>query len=40
MEPRIPIDPEQMAAFCPKWKIVEFSLFSSVFSDNFRLNRA
>jgi uncharacterized protein len=35
-EPRIPIDREQIAAFCRKWKIVEFSLFGSVLTDAFR----
>jgi predicted nucleotidyltransferase len=36
MEPRIPIDKEQIAAFCRKWQIVEFSLFGSVLTDEFR----
>ena len=36
MEPRIPIDKEKIAAFCCKWKIVEFSLFGSVLTDAFR----
>ncbi len=35
-EPRIPIDGEQIKAFCEKWKIVEFSLFGSVLTDEFR----
>ena len=35
-EPRIAIDKEQIAAFCKKWKIVEFSLFGSVLTDEFR----
>jgi predicted nucleotidyltransferase len=35
-EPHIPIDPDQIAAFCQKWKIVEFSLFGSVVRDDFR----
>jgi uncharacterized protein len=34
--PRIPLDREQIAAFCKKWKIVEFSLFGSVLTDDFR----
>jgi hypothetical protein len=34
-EPRIPIETERIAAFCQKWKIVEFSLFGSVLTDNF-----
>ena len=36
MEPRIPIDKDKIAAFCRKWKIVEFSLFGSVLTDEFR----
>ncbi|HEY3295437.1 MAG TPA: nucleotidyltransferase domain-containing protein [bacterium] len=36
MEPRIPIDKEKIAAFCQKWKIVEFSLFGSVLTEDFR----
>lgn len=36
MEPRIPIDQEKIAAFCEKWKVVEFSLFGSVLTDEFR----
>jgi uncharacterized protein len=36
MEPRIPIDHEKIAAFCQKWKIVEFSLFGSVLREDFR----
>lgn len=36
MEPRIPIDREKIAAFCKKWSIVEFSLFGSVLTDEFR----
>jgi uncharacterized protein len=36
MEPRIPIDHEKIAAFCQKWKIVEFSLFGSVLTDALR----
>ena len=35
-EPRIPIDYEQLKAFCEKWKITEFSLFGSVLTDEFR----
>jgi uncharacterized protein len=35
-EPRIPIDQAKIAAFCQKWKIVEFSLFGSVLTDDFR----
>lgn len=36
MEPQIPIDQEKIAAFCQKWKIVEFSLFGSVLTEAFR----
>jgi uncharacterized protein len=36
MEPRIPIDRDQIIAFCQKWKIIEFSLFGSVLTDEFR----
>ena len=35
-EPRIPLDREQIRAFCKKWKITEFSLFGSVLTDDFR----
>ena len=35
-EPRIEIDREKIADFCRKWKIVEFSLFGSVLTDEFR----
>jgi uncharacterized protein len=34
-EPRIPIDQTALAAFCQKWKIVEFSFFGSVLRDDF-----
>ena len=36
MEPRIPVNREQIAAFCQKWKIVEFAFFGSVLTDEFR----
>lgn len=36
MTPRIPIPHEQIAVFCQKWKITEFSLFGSVLRDDFR----
>ena len=36
MNPRILIDKDKIAAFCEKWKIVEFSLFGSVLTDEFR----
>jgi predicted nucleotidyltransferase len=35
-EPRIPLDQKKIRAFCEKWKIVEFSLFGSVLTDEFR----
>ena len=34
--PRVPIDREQVEAFCRRWKIVELSLFGSVLRDDFR----
>jgi hypothetical protein len=34
-QPRIPVDRERIAAFCQKWKIVEFALFGSVLTDAF-----
>jgi hypothetical protein len=33
---RLNITEEQLAAFCLKWKIVEFALFGSVLTDEFR----
>ncbi|HEY3295049.1 MAG TPA: nucleotidyltransferase domain-containing protein [bacterium] len=36
MEPRIAIDQEKIKTFCEKWKVVEFSLFGSVLTDEFR----
>ncbi|MCC6475622.1 nucleotidyltransferase domain-containing protein, partial [bacterium] len=35
-EPRIALDMEKIKTFCEKWKIVEFSLFGSVLTDDFR----
>ncbi len=32
----IPVPTEAIAAFCRKWKIVEFALFGSVLTDHFR----
>ena len=32
---RIPIDQEQLAAFCRKWKIRELALFGSVLREDF-----
>jgi uncharacterized protein len=34
-EPRISVDPITLAAFCQKWKIIEFSFFGSVLRDDF-----
>jgi len=36
MNTRIAIDPEKVAAFCQRWKIVELSLFGSVLREDFR----
>lgn len=36
MKPAIPVDQKNIAAFCRKWKIVEFSLFGSVLRSDFR----
>jgi uncharacterized protein len=36
LHPHIPIDREEVAAFCRKWQIKEFSLFGSVLRDDFR----
>jgi uncharacterized protein len=33
---RLNITDEQLAAFCQKWKIVEFALFGSVLTDEFK----
>jgi uncharacterized protein len=38
MEPRIPIDMEQIKTFCQKWRIKEFYLFGSVLRDDFGLD--
>jgi uncharacterized protein len=32
----IPIDYDEIAAFCQRWKITEFALFGSVLRDDFR----
>lgn len=32
---RIPASAEQIAAFCQRWKIVEFAFFGSVLRDDF-----
>ena len=36
MEARISVDRERLAAFCRRWRIVEFALFGSVLRDDFR----
>jgi predicted nucleotidyltransferase len=36
MSPRIEVPKEQLAEFCEKWKITEFSLFGSVLREDFR----
>jgi uncharacterized protein len=36
MPVQIEIDPEQLAAFCRKWKVKEFALFGSVLREDFR----
>ena len=35
-EPRIPVDRDKIKSFCEKWKIIEYSFFGSVLTDNFR----
>lgn len=35
MEPRIPIDMENIKVFCAKWRVKEFYLFGSVLRDDF-----
>ncbi|MEK7206959.1 MAG: nucleotidyltransferase family protein [Pseudomonadota bacterium] len=36
MKPRIPLNREDIAEFCRRWQIIEFSLFGSVLRDDFR----
>lgn len=36
--PRVVIQKEQIALFCQRWKIAEFSLFGSVLRDDFAPN--
>lgn len=36
MSPKISIDHSMIAAFCQKWKIVEFAVFGSVLREDFR----
>lgn len=35
MSAKIPIDREEIAGFCARWKILEFSLFGSVLREDF-----
>lgn len=36
MSPKIPIDRDQIADFCRRWKITELAFFGSVLRDDFR----
>lgn len=36
MSPNIELSQEAIAAFCKKWRIVEFALFGSVLRDDFK----
>ena len=36
MDEQISLDREKIRVFCQKWKIVEFSLFGSVLTEEFR----
>jgi hypothetical protein len=36
IDERLKASPEQIAAFCQRWKIIEFALFGSVLRDDFR----
>jgi hypothetical protein len=33
---QLPIPRKEIAAFCKRWQVVEFSLFGSVLRDDFR----
>ena len=33
---RIPVNKKEIAAFCHRWQIVEFSLFGSILREDFR----
>ncbi|MEA5619052.1 nucleotidyltransferase domain-containing protein [Cronbergia sp. UHCC 0137] len=37
---QIPIDYEQIAAFCQQWKIIELALFGSVLRDDFQPDKS
>jgi predicted nucleotidyltransferase len=36
IHPNVDVTPEQIAAFCEKWQIIQFELFGSVLRDDFR----
>jgi uncharacterized protein len=36
INPNVDVTPEQIAAFCQKWHIIQFELFGSVLRDDFR----
>ncbi len=36
MSPKIKIDKNKIVSFCRRWNIVEFAVFGSVLSDDFR----
>lgn len=36
MSPKIPVDHAKIAAFCKKWNIIEFAVFGSVLTGDFR----
>jgi len=36
MTTALPIDPQQVADFCRRWKVTEFALFGSVLRADFR----
>lgn len=38
MSPKIPIDHDQIADFCRRWKITELAFFGSVLRDDFRVD--
>ena len=35
---RLKASPEQIAAFCQNWRIIEFAIFGSILRDDFRPN--
>jgi predicted nucleotidyltransferase len=36
VHPRLPISPEELAAFCKEWQVTEFALFGSATREDFR----